>query len=158
MILWSRFRSWLRVMLHRHRAETEMDGELRFHIASYTADLIRSGLAPEEAARRARIEFGGLEQTKERCRDTRGITCFETLLQDGRFSLRMLRKIPHSAPSLPHACARHRPQYRCLSRGQCRPAQPASVFSSGIDIRSRFGVGLGRTNAGSNPTPGICSP
>jgi hypothetical protein len=45
----------------RRRLETEMDAELRFHIASFTEDLIRSGTPREQAERQARIEFGQLE-------------------------------------------------------------------------------------------------
>jgi hypothetical protein len=42
--------------------ENEMDAELRFHIESYGDDLIRAGISREEALRRARLQFGGLEQ------------------------------------------------------------------------------------------------
>jgi len=42
--------------------------------------------------RRARIEFGGLDQVKEHCREARGITFVENLAQDVRYGLRMLRK------------------------------------------------------------------
>jgi hypothetical protein len=33
-----------------------MSDELRFHIEQYTDELVRSGLSPEKAARRARID------------------------------------------------------------------------------------------------------
>jgi predicted permease len=94
MTLWSRIRSWMQTIVHRHRAETEMDTELRFHIEAFTEDLIRSGVSCEEAQRRARLEFGGIEQTKEQCRDARGSNFLNSLLQDMRFGLRMLRKNP----------------------------------------------------------------
>jgi predicted permease len=71
-----------------------MDAELRFHIEVFTEDLVRSGVSREEAQRRAHIEFGGVEQTKEECRDARGSNFFNSLLQDIRFGLRMLRKNP----------------------------------------------------------------
>ena len=89
-----RIRAWLGAMLKRSRMERDMDAELRFHIESYAEDLARSGLPREEALRRARVEFGGLEQTKEQCRDARGVTLVHSLLQDGRYGLRMLAKSP----------------------------------------------------------------
>jgi len=74
--------------------ESEMDEELRFHIEAYAEDLIRSGVPREEAMRRARIEFGGIERAKEECRDARGVNIIETVVQDLRYGLRMLRKNP----------------------------------------------------------------
>jgi macrolide transport system ATP-binding/permease protein len=94
MNLWSHLKSWLRSILLRSRAEREMDAELRFHLEAYAEDLIRSGVPGDEALRRARIEFGGLEQAKEQCRDATGISIFESLLHDLRFALRQWTKTP----------------------------------------------------------------
>ncbi|HUK30646.1 MAG TPA: permease prefix domain 1-containing protein [Candidatus Acidoferrum sp.] len=86
MTLIARFRSWLRATFLRSRADAEMDAELRFHIEARTQDLIRNGISPQEAARRARIEFGGIESAREECRETRRADIFESLLQDVRFA------------------------------------------------------------------------
>ena len=64
MSLWSRFRSWWGATIQRSRLESEMDTELRFHIEAYADDLVRGGVPRQEALRRARIEFGGIERVK----------------------------------------------------------------------------------------------
>jgi predicted permease len=74
--------------------ENEMDAELRFHIESYAEDLVRGGIARQEAMRRARLEFGGLDRTKEECREARGVNLLDSLLQDLRHTFRTLRKNP----------------------------------------------------------------
>jgi len=94
MRLWSRVRSWVRATLGRSRMESEMDAELRFHIEAFAEDLVRNGVPRAEAMRRARIEFGGIERAKEECRDARGTTFVESLIQDLRYGLRMLRRFP----------------------------------------------------------------
>src|SRR5574337_950458 len=94
MRLFARLRSWYRTLLLRSGAESQMDTELRFHLDSRAEDLIRSGIPREEALRRARIEFGGVENFKEECREARGSNLLESLLQDIRFGFRMLRKSP----------------------------------------------------------------
>jgi putative ABC transport system permease protein len=74
--------------------EREMDAELRFHMEAYAEDLVRGGVAREEAMRRARLEFGGVERAKEECREARGALFLETFAQDVRYGLRTLRKSP----------------------------------------------------------------
>jgi putative ABC transport system permease protein len=74
--------------------ESEMDAELRFHIETFTEDLVRDGVSRQEALRRARLEFGAIERAKEECREARGVKVMETLLQDLRFGARMLLKNP----------------------------------------------------------------
>ena len=93
-MLGSRLRSLFRTLFHRPRAEREMDAELRFHIEERAEVLERDGVSREEAFRRARIEFGGIERAKEECRDARGANVLESFVQDLRFGFRMLRKSP----------------------------------------------------------------
>ena len=92
MRIWSQIRSWARAMMRRSRMEREMDEELRFHMEAFAEDLMRSGVTREETLRRIRIEFGGVERAKEECREARGVSFFDSLVQDLRFGLRMLRK------------------------------------------------------------------
>ncbi|MDE3180585.1 MAG: ABC transporter permease [Acidobacteriota bacterium] len=51
-------------------------------------------MTPEEARRRARLEFGGLDQVKEECRDVGAARFIESLIQDLRYGLRQLRRNP----------------------------------------------------------------
>lgn len=94
MRIWSKLRSWLRAVMRRSRMEGEMDEELSFHIEAFAEDLVRSGVPQEEALRRARIEFGGVERAKEECREARGVSLFDGLKQDLLFAVRTLRKNP----------------------------------------------------------------
>jgi len=71
-----------------------LDDELRFHLERQVEKYVQGGLSREEARRRARVEFGGVELAKEECRDERGVRFVETLSQDVRYGLRMLRKSP----------------------------------------------------------------
>jgi len=92
--LLSRIRSWTRTLLRRSQTESDMDAELRSHIETYADDLVRTGVPREEALRRARAEFGGIERVKEECRESRGVSFIESAMQDLRFAFRMLCKSP----------------------------------------------------------------
>jgi putative ABC transport system permease protein len=84
----------LRALFRRDAMDAEMDEELRSHFENQVEKLVASGLPRQEAVRRARIEFGGYEQLREDCRDARGVNLIETVLQDVRYALRMLRGSP----------------------------------------------------------------
>src|SRR5437879_13759693 len=84
--------SWLRRFLHKSRSENHLDKELRFHLERQIADFVAAGMSAEEARRRARLEFDGLERVKEEVRDTRWETHLDNLLRDFRYALRSLRK------------------------------------------------------------------
>ncbi len=84
----------LRALLRSKAVEAELDEELRCHIDLQADEYMNSGLPREEAYRRARLLFGGLDKTKEQCRDARGLRLFESLARDVRYGYRMLRKSP----------------------------------------------------------------
>ena len=92
MTFWSRLRSSVRDLLRLSRVEREMDAELRFHLEAFAADLVRSGVPREEAMRKARLEFGSVEQAKEECREARGISVIESFVHDLRHALRTQRR------------------------------------------------------------------
>jgi len=84
----------LRALLRRDAVESELDDELRFHCERQVAKYVQSGMSDEEARRRVRLEFGGLDQVKQECRDARGISFLETLLQDTTYAIRSLLHSP----------------------------------------------------------------
>ena len=84
----------LRNLFRRSRLEKELDAELASHLQFHIDDNIRRGFSPDEARRQALLQLGGLEQTKESVRDQRSLPFFETLFQDLRYALRVLRKSP----------------------------------------------------------------
>lgn len=88
---WPRF---ITTLFGRDRLDRDMDEELRAHIELRVADLIAQGMSPEDAARRARIEFGGRENYKEECRDTRTANIVHDVVADVRYGWRMLRRAP----------------------------------------------------------------
>jgi putative ABC transport system permease protein len=84
----------LRALFRRSTVEQELDDEVRFHVEHAIEKQIATGVPREEAARRVRLEFGGVEQIKEDCRDARGVGLLESLLQDLRYGVRTMRRTP----------------------------------------------------------------
>jgi predicted permease len=92
-----RLRAWffrLSGLFNRERRDREFAEEIESHLQMHIEDNVRSGMTPQEARRRALIKLGGIEQTKENYRDRRGLPLLETLMQDVRYGIRMLRKNP----------------------------------------------------------------
>jgi putative ABC transport system permease protein len=86
--------SRIRSLLRRKVVEDELETELRFHRERQFEKYRASGLTEAEARHRLKLEFGGLDQVKEECRDARGVRFMETLVQDLRYGLRTLRNSP----------------------------------------------------------------
>ncbi len=84
----------LRALFARSAVDRETDDELRFHIEQQMDVYEKSGLSRTEAARRARLEFGGIEQVKEDVRDARGTRWLDDVLRDTRFAFRTFRRLP----------------------------------------------------------------
>lgn len=97
MRLLPRLRSSWRGLVRRSGFEAEMDEEFRHHIEMRAEELMRRGLAPAEAARQARIEFGHIDSHKEDARASRGLRLFDEIgfsWLDVKLGVRMLAKHP----------------------------------------------------------------
>ena len=94
MSLLSGIRARLRALVHRSTTERELDSEIRFHLEQETERNLRAGMSPDEARRRARIDFGGAESVREEHRDARGVRWLEDAVADARFGTRSLLRNP----------------------------------------------------------------
>jgi putative ABC transport system permease protein len=86
-------RTRLRALLRRNK-DVELDEELAFHLDRQVEESIAAGMAPAEARRQARIAFGGVERSKQQCRESRPGFWLEVLAQDVRYGLRGFRRNP----------------------------------------------------------------
>ena len=86
--------TWWRRLINRDRLEDQLDSELRDHFERLVTEYRQQGHAEAEARRRARLEFGGLDQVKEACRDVRGTRWLEDTAQDIRHGIRGFLKTP----------------------------------------------------------------
>jgi putative ABC transport system permease protein len=84
----------LRTLMRRRATDNELENELRYHLERQTDKYVRSGMSEAEAVRRARLEFGGLDQVKDECREARGVSFVETLVQDLHYAVRTLLHSP----------------------------------------------------------------
>ena len=84
--------NWWQRLFNSQRLEQELDKELRFHFEQQVAANIRTGMTEEQARRATRLAFGGLNQVKEDCRESRGTLWVTSVVQDLRFTLRTLRR------------------------------------------------------------------
>jgi len=86
--------NWWARLTHRRQMEDRLSAELRYHFDRLMADGLRAGMTEEAARRAARLEFGGMAQVEEECRDARGTMWVESALADLRYALRTLGHSP----------------------------------------------------------------
>ena len=88
-------REWIRRLwgtLRQNPSDRDLERELTLHLELAEEDLRRRGRSPKEAARLARVRFGGTAQALERLRDQRGFSWLDTCWLDVKLGLRMLRR------------------------------------------------------------------
>jgi hypothetical protein len=89
-----RFRLRPRSLFGRARVERELADQLSFHIEQQIAENRAAGMPADEARFAALRLLGGVPQIQEACRDMRMTTAIESVVQDLRYALRVLRKNP----------------------------------------------------------------
>ncbi|HEX7363163.1 MAG TPA: ABC transporter permease [Bryobacteraceae bacterium] len=87
-------RTILAYLFRRHRVESDLEEELRSHLANRADDLERRGLPRAEAERQARVEFGGFQRYKEECREALGARFITECAADIRYAFRQFRRAP----------------------------------------------------------------
>lgn len=87
----------LRSLFRRRQVEQDLEEEFQYHVERKTDQYIAQGLDPEVARRNAIRDMDGIERRKEECRDARGMAFIDTLRQDLRYGVRMLRRNPSFA-------------------------------------------------------------
>ena len=87
-------RSWWRTLRNGAGLNDEARDEMRQHMDLYAADLVRAGLTPEEARRRAGADFGSSDARIEECRQAIGLRLFDEWRNDLRYAGRVLRRTP----------------------------------------------------------------
>src|ERR1044072_451416 len=84
-------RRW-RALTHHDDLDQELDEELRFHLERQIEQNMKRGMAAEDARYAAMKSFNRVDQSKEECRDARGVGFVENLLRDASYSVRVLLK------------------------------------------------------------------
>lgn len=85
---------WWRSLWGRRRRYEDLAVSIEEHVEERTEELMEEGLSREEAARRARREFGNVTLLTERSREAWQWRGLEQLLGDARLTLRRLAKAP----------------------------------------------------------------
>jgi len=92
MSLWRQLSRGLRVLVHRPEADRELDAEVEHWLDQAVADLVATGLSPEEARRVARVELGGTLSAREEVREHGWERVVSGAADDLRYAARRLRK------------------------------------------------------------------
>src|SRR6202521_5399450 len=84
----------LRSFFRRKQVDQELKDELRDHLEQQIKENLAAGMSPEDARYSALRALGGMTQIEQQCRDARGGSVVEDLLQDLRYGVRQLFRSP----------------------------------------------------------------
>jgi predicted permease len=87
-------RARLRAVTRRRRDAAQLAADLEFHLDAHADDLVRAGVLPGEAKRRARAAFGSQVSVTESWRDVARVPILEPAWRDLRQAARGLRRSP----------------------------------------------------------------
>src|SRR5688572_13595493 len=87
-----RIRALVRWLFRRDEIERALDTDLADYIERSAAEKMRAGMPEAKARRAARIELGGVEQTKDSVRATLALGPVEKVVADVGYALRTLRR------------------------------------------------------------------
>jgi putative ABC transport system permease protein len=86
--------TWLKSLFFPAPRESQLDSELAFHLDRLTDEYTAGGLSPADARRKALLDFGGHEQTKEGLREVHRVAILDTSARNLKAAFRFLRKSP----------------------------------------------------------------
>jgi predicted permease len=92
MRLLKRLFARLRNLASRQSDDQRLLEEMEEHLSRQAEENLRSGMAPAEARRRAVLKFGAVEAIREQYHAEKSLPFVESIVQDVRYSLRILRK------------------------------------------------------------------
>jgi len=84
----------LRALFRRSDVERELEEELNFHLEMEARKNLAAGTPAAQATQSARVNFGGVEQIREECRDARRVSLLENAIRDIRYGTRVLLRAP----------------------------------------------------------------
>jgi putative ABC transport system permease protein len=85
---------WWKSLFRKRVLDAQLTSEVRFHVDELTDANIAAGMSPEQARRRAVLEFGGGEQIKEELRDVHRVPVIESAIANLKSAFRFIRKSP----------------------------------------------------------------
>jgi hypothetical protein len=103
-----RLRALARWIFRRDEIEQVLNSDLEDYIERSAAEKMRTGMSEAEARRVARIELGGVEQTKERVRATLALGPVDSIISDAQYALRVLcrqKLVEYGSYDCPHCRA-----------------------------------------------------
>jgi predicted permease len=92
MRLLKRLLARLRNLASRQNDDQRLLEEMEEHLSHQTEENLRSGMTPAEAYRQAVLKFGAVEAIREQYHAEKSLPFIESVVQDVRYSWRILRK------------------------------------------------------------------